>query len=719
MTDGVLIRELQNDFVLQKYTAVVLDEAHERTLNTDVLIGMLSRVVTLRRRLKLTPLKLLIMSATLEAGTFCENPRLFPEAPPVIEIPSRQFPVTIHFSKRTELADYETLALKKVCKIHRTLPPGGILVFLTGRRQIERFCWQLQRELEPKTPLHERTGRCRTVRILPLFAMLPPERQGLVFESVDDDTRLIVVATNVAETSITIPGIRYVVDSGRAKKKRINSVAGVARFDVEWISKASAIQRAGRAGRTAPGHCYRLYSNAYYSTSFPEQDPPEITSIPLESVVLLLKSMGIQKTMSFPFPSMPDGPALRAAEEVLWRLGAIHGDSMKITSLGEQMVEYPISPRHSRMILESIRIESKHELHGLTHFAISLAATMSVETPFLQFGTESKKDLKQIHKKFKTKRSDSLSSLFALLLYKTQSNPVEFCQECYLNFKIMKEMASLQKQLLKIFLNSSLPVTAHLDLESSSRVVINSRPNEEILDCLRRCILAGWCDQVCRREPSSITKSSPYKSCSSDLEFELHPSSVLYKQRPDFVVYVHAMQSSEKNYLHDVTKVDPNWLFAASRVLCEVIHPPVLLPGVFYDFDRDEVCVYHKVLFGKQKWELPLQKLKCEESELASSCFASVVLEGKIFGQDWISQAKLTRTEKYARTTEAKYNKKLGMMILKLGDEGVCNKESLKQKLVENSEFLKPELKLWIKRQHWDEFETNWSKWIDHFIKNR
>ncbi|XP_030877779.1 probable ATP-dependent RNA helicase DHX37 isoform X1 [Leptonychotes weddellii] len=339
MTDGVLLKEIQKDFLLQRYKVVLIDEAHERSVYTDILIGLLSRIVSLRAK-RHVPLKLLIMSATLRVEDFTQNQRLFPQPPPVIKVESRQFPVTVHFNKRTPLEDYSGECFRKVCKIHRMLPAGGILVFLTGRAEVHALCCRLRRafprprrrppekeDQEDSVEEMRRFKKSRTrakkaqaatlpqisldnysvlpagegdedreaemdeeeeeealgsdldldlgddesvggeqpdaslpLHVLPLYSLLAPEKQAQVFQPPPEGTRLCVVATNVAETSLTIPGIKYVVDCGKVKKRHYDRVTGVSSFRVSWVSQASADQRAGRAGRTEPGHCYRWAS---------------------------------------------------------------------------------------------------------------------------------------------------------------------------------------------------------------------------------------------------------------------------------------------------------------------------------------------------------------------------------------------------------------------------------------------------------------------------
>lgn len=345
MTDGILLREASEDIALRKYSAIIIDEAHERSKDTDILLGMMSRIVKLRESLSLEdpgikPLKLVIMSATLTVADFTENRNLYFPAPPVVQVEGRQYPVTVHWARRTT-RDYLDEAYNKISKGHRRLPPGGMLVFLPGQNEIAHLLRRLRQAfpsagsgqgttglvvqlsgteapVEPEDldigPTQDRsdmsdqesdtsTGLTINVgededdfrldeapeqdtpmHVLPLYSLLPTNEQLRVFDPPPEGSRLVILSTNIAETSLTIPGIRYVFDCGRAKERKYNEETGVQSFEVGWISKASASQRAGRAGRTGPGHCYRLYSSAVYERDFEERTQPEIQRTPLEGM---------------------------------------------------------------------------------------------------------------------------------------------------------------------------------------------------------------------------------------------------------------------------------------------------------------------------------------------------------------------------------------------------------------------------------------------------
>lgn len=496
-TEGVVLKEIQSDFLLKQYSVIIVDEAHERSISCDILVGLLSRIMPLRNdlfaeqlrdnngdmtKVKVKPLKLVIMSATLHISDFRDNRKLFPIPPPLIQVDARRFPVANHFARKTELREYVTEAFKKVRQIHKKLPPGGILVFLTTQQEIEDLCEQLRRHYQrnkieyssesySKHALllgHEReeasesdteiaaseggsgagqatlaerdefglevddyaledaeddggtggrrgkrsrraaegseeaveevvqqlqarghgggggetsiqrrgadsssgtrddesmgdmrddevNGEYNTLHVLPLYALLDFQQQQEVFKDPPRGKRLCVVATNVAETSLTIPNIKYVVDAGRAKVKLMEEGTKASCYRIDWISQASAEQRSGRAGRMGPGHCYRLYSTAVYANLMPKHTTPEILRTPLDTVVLLMKQVGIQHVGSFPFPSCPKESEVWDAMHHLHAIGALDAShDYRITPLGRQLVAFPVPPRFARALAEVV-----------------------------------------------------------------------------------------------------------------------------------------------------------------------------------------------------------------------------------------------------------------------------------------------------------------------------------------------------------------------------
>ncbi len=641
MTDGILIREIANDFALLKYSVIIIDEAHERTVNTDILIGMVSRIVDLRKSMnkddpKIKPLKLIIMSATLRIADFMDNPNLFRGGPPpLLQAEGRQYPVTVHFVRRTQ-RDYLEEVFQKVSRGHKKLPPGGMLVFMTGQNEITTLAKKIRESFSShqtvnvpnrkvgisaaEAPLEvedlefeglksdyedngtdvdssgdnsedeedkefevgEPVTRSSYVHVLPLYSQLQTKDQLRVFEPPPDDARLIVLATNVAETSLTIPGIRYVFDCGRAKERNYDQSTGVQNFEIGWISKASADQRAGRAGRTGPGHCYRLYSSAVFERDFVQHTQPEILRMPVEGVVLQLKSMGLQHVVNFPFPTPPDRQSLARAEKLLTCLGAISMDG-KITPIGRELSIYPLSPRYSKLLVIG------HQHHCMP-YSIALTAALAVQDIFIP---ESQLDLsppgrdleaiytnadsledtarEQRRKKYNkahhqfsvnSPTSDALKALTAICAYAYAPDPESFCADMFLNPKCLKEASSLRHQL------STIVHTNHSTLIPNYESRLPS-PSHKQLTALQQILAAAFIDQIAiRADLSPSPPELPRKPARAidvpyiplfpshtgkaqdliDIAVFIHPSSVLAhistKDLPQYIVYSHLQRGT-------------------------------------------------------------------------------------------------------------------------------------------------------------------------------
>lgn len=543
MTDGMLLREAMNDHNLSRYSTIILDEAHERTLATDILMGLLKEVAVRR-----PDLKIIIMSATLDAQKFQRYFSIHNMEAPLLAVPGRTHPVEIFYTPEPE-RDYVEAAIRTVLQIHATEPEGDILLFLTGEEEIEDACRKITLEVDEMI----READAGPLKVYPLYGTLPPQQQQRIFEPAPPPRvkggrpgRKCIVSTNIAETSLTIDGIVYVVDPGFSKQKVYNPRIRVESLLVSPISKASAQQRAGRAGRTRPGKCFRLYTEAAFKKELIEQTYPEILRSNLSSTVLELKKLGIDDLVHFDLMDPPAPETLMRALEELNYLACLD-DEGELTTLGRLASEFPLDPALAVMLISSPEFYCSNEM-------LSLTSLLSVPQIFIR-PANNRKRADEMKDLFAHPDGDHLTMLNVYHAFKSpqaQENPKQWCHDHFLSYRALQQADNVRLQLKRIM--------------ERSEVELLSTPFEDkkYYENIRRALVAGFFMQVAKRDGSGKT----YVTVKDNQSVLLHPSTVLGVEA-DWVVYNEFVLTT-KNYIRTVTAVKPEWLLVSK-------HAPLLV----------------------------------------------------------------------------------------------------------------------------------------------